>query len=170
LSGQARDAAGGRRHLRAAELAGMAPGRCGPRGDRARGVRGHRAAGGRGAGTGVGGRGAPAGLTHPPIQLLAAPAVYEFDRGVPGTLPLWRDPGFWHEGAVHRFDPARQAHAVVANLQRLGRLAIGWAPCLVGLAVLVVAAGGRVRAWRWPLFVLALAVVPLGMYVAIPIE
>jgi hypothetical protein len=120
--------------------------------------------------TGLTAFGAPDGSTHPPIQLLASPAVYEFDRGVPGTLPLWRDPGYWHEGAVHRFDPARQAHAVVANLQTLGRLAIGWAPCLGGLAVLVVAAGGRVRAWRWPLFVLALAVVPLGMYVAIHIE
>jgi hypothetical protein len=36
--------------------------------------------------------------------------------------------------------------------------------------VLAVAAQGQVRAWRWPLFVVALAVVPLGMYVAIHIE
>jgi len=120
--------------------------------------------------TGLTAFGAHDGLTHPPVQLLTAPAVYGFDGGVPGTLPLWRDPGYWHEGAVHRFDPARQAQAVVANLQALGRLALGWVPCLVGLAVLAVAARGRVRAWRWPLFVVALAGVPLGMYVAIHIE
>jgi hypothetical protein len=120
--------------------------------------------------TGLRAFGAPDGLTHPPVQLLPAPAVYGFDGGVSGTLPLWRDPGYWHEGAVHRFDPARQAQAVVANLRRLGRLALGWAPCLVGLTVLAVAARGRVRAWRWPLYVMALAAVPLAMYVAIHIE
>jgi hypothetical protein len=65
---------------------------------------------------------------------------------------------------------SRQAHAVLANLQRLGRLAIGWAPCLIGLAIVAVAGRERVRARRWPIFVLALAVAPLGMYVAIHIE
>ena len=59
---------------------------------------------------------------------------------------------------------------MLANLQRLGRLAIGWAPCLLGLAVLAVVGRRHVRAWRWPLFVLALAGVPLAMYVAIHIE
>ena len=58
----------------------------------------------------------------------------------------------------------------LANPQRLGRLAIGWAPCLLGLAVLAVVGRRHVRAWRWPLFVLALAGVPLAMYVAIHIE
>jgi hypothetical protein len=120
--------------------------------------------------TGLTAFGAHEGLAHPPVQLLAAPAVYEFDGGVPGTLPLWRDPGYWHEGAATHFSLSRQARAVLANLQRLGRLAIGWAPCLLGLAVLAVVGRRHVRAWRWPLFVLALAGVPLAMYVAIHIE
>jgi len=110
------------------------------------------------------------GLVHPPIQLSSAPAVYEFDRGVPGTVPLWRDPGYWHEGAAPRFDPSRQLHAVLANLGRLGRLALGWAPCLLGLAVIAVAGRACAGAWRWPLAVMALAAAPLGMYVAIHIE
>ena len=120
--------------------------------------------------TGLTAFGTHEGLAHPPVQLLAAPAVYDFDGGVPGTVPLWRDPGYWHEGAAPHFNPSRQARAVLANLQRLGRLAIGWAPCLLGLAVLAVAGRRQVRAWRWPLFALALASAPLGMYVAIHIE
>ena len=120
--------------------------------------------------TGLTAFGAHEGLAHPPVLLLAAPAVYEFDGGVPGTVPLWRDPGYWHEGAVQRFSVSRQADAVRANLGRLGRLAIDWAPCLLGLAVLAVAFRGQMRAWRWPLFAVVLAAAPLGMYIAIHIE
>ena len=78
--------------------------------------------------------------------------------------------GLLARGRRPHFNPSRQARAVLANLQRLGRLAIGWAPCLLGLAVLAVAGRRQVRAWRWPLFALALASAPLGMYVAIHIE
>ena len=120
--------------------------------------------------TGLTAFGAHEGLTHPPVKLLAAPAVYEFDRGVPGTVPLWRDPGYWHEGAVHRFSVSRQAHAMLANVGRLGRLAVGWAPCLLGLAVLGIAGRRQVRARRWPVFAVVLAAAPLAMYVAIQIE
>ena len=107
--------------------------------------------------TGLTAFGAHDGLTHPPVQLLTAPAVYGFDGGVPGTLPLWRDPGYWHEGAVHRFDPARQAQAVWRTTgsgpagARLGpvprrprgarrrRPPDGSAP-----------GAGRCSSWRWP--------------------
>jgi hypothetical protein len=114
--------------------------------------------------------GAHEGLAHPPVQLLTVPAVYEFDGGVPGTVPLWRDPGYWHEGAVQRFSVWRQADAVRGNLARLGRLAVGWAPCLLALGVLAITGRRQLRTWRWPLFAVVLAAVPLAMYVAIHIE
>ena len=112
--------------------------------------------------TGLTAFGTHEGLAHPPVQLLAAPAVYEFDGGVPGTVPLWRDPGYWHEGAAHALQPvaagARGAGqpsasrtagdrlgAVPARPRRAGRRG---PPAGAGLAVAAVRAGAGLRPAR----------------------
>ncbi|HEV8544261.1 MAG TPA: hypothetical protein VGR78_17875 [Verrucomicrobiae bacterium] len=51
---------------------------------------------------------------HPTGQILDFPPVFEFDRGRPGTYPLWYDASYWNEGL-------RPALRVGDQLTRLGK-------------------------------------------------
>jgi hypothetical protein len=106
-----------------------------------------------------------------PTRLVEAPPTYGFDGPVPGTVPLWREPGYWHAGAAVHVSPGRQARAVGANLARLAEALLAWVPSVAGLGVLL-AAGRRAgtRPGPLPRFLVALGGIPLVMYLAVYVE
>lgn len=57
------------------------------------------------------GHGVPA---RPPRIVSAEPLVLEYSSGR-GKYPLWRDPSYWYQGAVVRFDARNQFAALAAH-------------------------------------------------------
>ena len=59
----------------------------------------------------------------------AHPAVYDIDAPIPGTLPVWYDPGYWYRGVVAPLMPVAVARAVVRHarvyLEMFGLLLAG---------------------------------------------
>lgn len=57
------------------------------------------------------------------------PAVYDIDAPIPGTLPIWYDPGYWYRGVVAPLMPVPVARAVVRHarvyLEMFGLLIAG---------------------------------------------
>jgi hypothetical protein len=57
------------------------------------------------------------------------PAVYDIDAPIPGTLPIWYDPGHWYRGVVVPFRPVALARVVVRHvrmyLEMFGLLLVG---------------------------------------------
>ena len=121
--------------------------------------------------TGLTAFGAHEGLAHPPVQLLAAPAVYEFDGGVPGTAAALARSGLLARGRRHALQPvaasargARQPCSASVGWPSAGRRACSASPCWPSRSAGTCAPGdGRCSS-------LALAGAPLAMYVAIHIE
>jgi hypothetical protein len=58
---------------------------------------------------------------HPPTQLHHRPDLFAFDETVPGTNPLWYDPGHWCEGLSPRIALSEQ----LANLRTMTLLYLG---------------------------------------------
>lgn len=56
---------------------------------------------------------------HPTRQILASPAVYEFDGPPHGTYPVWADPSYWNEGLRAPFDARQQLRKIVVNCKFL---------------------------------------------------
>jgi hypothetical protein len=52
---------------------------------------------------------------HPPRQVFAAPAAYEFAAPVAGTYPLWYDPPYWYEGVRTALVPQDQLAAAARS-------------------------------------------------------
>jgi len=57
------------------------------------------------------------------------PVVYDIDAPIPGTLPVWYDPGYWYRDVVAPLYPLRIVRAVVRHarvfLEVLGFLLVG---------------------------------------------
>ena len=57
------------------------------------------------------------------------PAVYDIEAPIPGTLPIWYDPGYWYRGVVAPLMPVPIARAVVRHarvyLEMFGLLIAG---------------------------------------------
>jgi hypothetical protein len=74
---------------------------------------------------------------HPPRVLSREPTVLEFKDTVPGTYPLWYDPGFFHEGLQVRFDLRKQIVTLMGSSRRfLGAHGSTLSPLLAGFCVL----------------------------------
>ncbi|HEY9757281.1 MAG TPA: hypothetical protein V6C97_19085 [Oculatellaceae cyanobacterium] len=54
-------------------------------------------------------------LRHPADRLVDHPRTYYFGRPVPGTYPLWFDPGYWCDGIDIRFLPTNTLIVATAN-------------------------------------------------------
>jgi hypothetical protein len=62
----------------------------------------------------------PSGVSayvHPVRTISVFPRIYEFERPIVGTFPLWYDPTYWHEGINPRF-------SIKGVLERIGRATI----------------------------------------------
>lgn len=84
-------------------------------------------------------------LLHGPRVLLDDPEVIEFAEPVPGTYPLWYDPGYWYAGAKLRFDWQKQLAALsrTADFYRSIFAQLAWP--LLGLCIVVVLAAFKRR-------------------------
>jgi len=49
---------------------------------------------------------------HGPRIVTDDPETLEFASPIPGTYPLWYDPGYWYAGATARFDFVRELHVI----------------------------------------------------------
>lgn len=49
---------------------------------------------------------------HGPRIITDNPETLEFASPIPGTYPLWYDPGYWYAGATVRFDLVRELHVI----------------------------------------------------------
>jgi hypothetical protein len=75
---------------------------------------------------------------HPTRQLLARPALYEFDRSGGATYPLWYDVSYWYEGFRVHFRPRRQLAALAKNVSDLLDIFLGLNGALaVGVLLLI---------------------------------
>ncbi|HEY9679999.1 MAG TPA: hypothetical protein V6C86_00225 [Oculatellaceae cyanobacterium] len=54
-------------------------------------------------------------LQHPADKLIDHPRTYYFGRPVPGTYPLWFDPGYWCDGIDIKFLPTNTLIVATAN-------------------------------------------------------
>lgn len=80
--------------------------------------------------------------THPVRVLMPNPTIYEFANTTPGTLPLWYDPTYFHQGLRVRFDAKKQLMRLLQVPAELGWLFVLFAlPLVAGFGVLVVSAG-----------------------------
>lgn len=77
---------------------------------------------------------------HPPRRLRTDPTVLEFAGTVPGTIPLWDDPVYFHEGLRSQFDLKKQYRALRHGLEELVNSHAGMALPLVG-GLFLLAAG-----------------------------
>lgn len=109
------------------------------------------------------GSGVPAHATR---QLLAHPAVFEFDGPVNATYPPWADPSYWNEGLQWHFALRPQIEVLVPNLRGELRLLLRDKPeIVVGIAIIALLGGqlwlGALRE-LWPL--VAVSLVGMGLY------
>jgi hypothetical protein len=69
---------------------------------------------------------------HPPQTLHHQTDLYDYSEPIPGTQPLWYDPGYWCEGLTPRFVFADQ----VANLQVMAAKFLGITAQYLGVFLL----------------------------------
>jgi len=109
--------------------------------------------------------------THPPRKVLDAPAVWDFGRPGPGTVPLSFDPAYWSEGVRLRLEPRAQLRVLAVNAGAVGQVLRRWLPALT-IVVLVLLIAGRAAlgpaARLWRLDVLGLA--PVLVYPVVWVE
>ncbi|HVI07961.1 MAG TPA: hypothetical protein VND65_06670 [Candidatus Binatia bacterium] len=102
---------------------------------------------------------------HTTRQLLDKPPVFEFDRPVIGTYPVWYDPSYWDDGARGAFRLRAQIRVLVQSARNYSKMLLGQLGLLAGIAIFVLWGGTAARKgilYNWPLIVAAL--VPMAMY------
>ncbi len=106
---------------------------------------------------------------HPPRQIYKAPPTFEFATPIRASFPLWYDATYWYEGVKPPIHPLRQAWVFISNLVTYipdfaWMLAFG---AVVGTLVFrkVLSPASK---WYWAL--LALALVPFGVYALVGTE
>ncbi|HXE90418.1 MAG TPA: hypothetical protein VNK82_05575 [Terriglobales bacterium] len=108
---------------------------------------------------------------HPPRQVFARPAMYEFAEPVPGTFPVWFDPSYWNQGLKARFDRAQQWDTLRTTLPQLLNVLRTRPDLLLACLVLLLAGGAHgfrrlARGW----FLLFPAAAALAMYSLVHLE
>ena len=111
---------------------------------------------------------------HPSRKILDSPPIYEFGTPIGGTYPISRDPSYWYEGVVVRFDFWQQLRLLMSSaLFYLDLFGHRQAGLLVGVVILYLMMRwqplGPMDVLRdWGLVILALLV--LGAYGLVYVE
>ena len=107
-----------------------------------------------------------------PRVIVEAPRAWDLRGPVAGTVPFWYSPTYWNRGDHVSFSAYAQGRVLVEALRALRRLLVPWWPALLGLVILVVAAGRTARRRSgWPLWYLAVfGAVPFVVYLPVHLE
>jgi hypothetical protein len=109
---------------------------------------------------------------HATRQLLADPPLFEFDGPIEGTYPVWYDPSYWNDGLQPQFELRPQIRVLLSSTLVYMRLLFHeQLGLLCGMLVLILISGSSlVTALRpkWPM--IALAVVPMGLYALVHVD